>query len=99
MPTMQFTVWGAATATAEGPVLQEDVITIDVTATNTAAIEGSGRKMRRVRIFCDTDAWVTWGAPGITALIDGTEGRMMGAENPEYFPIEAGFEISVIARA
>jgi len=99
MAEMQFTVWDGASETAHGSVLQEDVVTTSATAANTAAITGSGRKIRKVRIYCENDCWVTWGAPGITAVITGGEGRMMGADNPEYFSIEAGFEISVIERA
>jgi len=100
MATMQYTVWTAAAEVAVGPVLQEGAVAISDTAAPSEAIIGQPngeRVKRRVRIMCDAKAWVTWGA-GVTALNDGTEGRMMGAEIPEYFDIEAGHTISVIER-
>ena len=97
MATMQFTVWISAAEVAIGAVLQEGAVTISGTAAPSAVITGEGRVKRRVRVMCDAKAWVHWGA-GVTALDDGTAGRMMGAENPEYFDMEAGHIISVIER-
>jgi hypothetical protein len=51
----------------------------------------------RVRIFSDADCFVTWGEDP-TATIDGTSGRPIGANNPEYFSIKHGHKISVIER-
>lgn len=97
MATLQFTVFESAAETALGDPIQEDTIEISGTSTQGAAISGSGRRRRRVRIVCDADAWVTWGADP-TAINDGSAGRMMGQENPEYFDIEAGHKIAVIER-
>ena len=51
----------------------------------------------RVRIFSDADCFVTWGDDP-TALVDGTEGRPIGANNPEYFAIQNGQRLAVINR-
>jgi hypothetical protein len=51
----------------------------------------------RVRIFSDADCFVTWGE-NPTALQDGSEGRPIGANNPEYFSIKNGYKLSVIER-
>ena len=97
MATMQMTIFEGASQTATGAVLQEEIVTISGTAAPTSVIEGDGRKQVIARIYCDVDAWVTWGT-GVTALQDGTEGRMIGANNPEYFRLEAGWSVSVIER-
>jgi hypothetical protein len=51
----------------------------------------------RVRIFSDADCFVTWGDDP-TALVDGTAGRPIGANNPEYFAIDNGQRLAVINR-
>ena len=51
----------------------------------------------RVRIFSDADCFVTWGE-NPTALQDGTSGRPIGANNPEYFSIKNGHRLAVIER-
>ena len=96
MPSLQITVFPEATVVALGDPVLEEVITISGTHALSTVIPGT-KKNRRVRIFADTDCFVTWGT-NPTALIDGSEGRMIGAGNPEYFGIEAGFRISVIER-
>lgn len=97
MATLQFTVWDTAAEVALGDPSQEDTVAIGGTSAQTAEITAEGKKRRRVRIICDTNAWVTWGEDP-TALADGSAGRMMGAENPEYFDIESGHKIAVIQR-
>lgn len=97
MATLQFTVFEHANEVALGVPLQEGTIDIAGTSTQGAVIVGSNRRRRRVRIVCDSAAWVTWGE-NPTALSDGSEGRMMGAENPEYFDLEANHRIAVIQR-
>ena len=100
MATLQFTVWKGAGAVAQGPVVNEDIITISSTSAQSSGVvdPAGGNKTRFVRIMADGDCWVTWGADP-TALDDGTEGRMMGAENPEYWWITADQKIAVIERA
>jgi hypothetical protein len=97
MATLQFTVWEYASDVANGDPIQEDVVAIGGGSLQSDPIVGSNRKRQRVRVVCDTNAWVTWGA-NPTALDDGTAGRMMGQENPEYFEIEAGHRLAVIER-
>jgi len=98
MATLFFAVFEDAAQTALDIPLQEDVIAIGVGSLQSATIVGSGKKKRTVRLFADVDCFVTWGADP-TAVADGSEGRPIGAENPEYVSIEAGHKIAVIARA
>lgn len=97
MASLFYTVFEGAAEVALGEVLQEGAVTIGAGSLTSAAITGSGRKRRRVRIMCDSNAFVTWGESP-TALNDGTEGRPMSAEVAEYFDIESGFQIAVIER-
>lgn len=97
MATLQITVFEEAKEVAFGLPQQEIVVTVGVASAQSATIVGSGRKVKRCRLVSDTDCWVTWGE-NPTALNDGTDGRMMGANNPEYFAIEAGWKVAVIER-
>jgi len=96
MASLQLAVWDTAASTATGPVLQEEVVTISATSAQSSVITGTNI-YRTVRIYADTDCFVTWGS-NPTALTDGTEGRMIGANNPEYFQIVSGDKIAVIER-
>jgi len=96
--TLFYAAFVDAVSTALGRVVVEDTVAIAGTAANSASLPGTARERYKVRIMCDVDAFVTWDNPPIAAKADGTEGRPMGAENPEYFDIEAGMEISVIER-
>lgn len=101
MALMQLTVWQSASEVALGDIIQEETIPITGTSTPSSTIVGSNRVRRRVRIFCDTDAWVTWGPTDggdPVANDSGANGRMIGAGNPEYFDIECGHKIAVLAR-
>lgn len=101
MATLQYTVFHNAGATAQGPVLNEDVLTISGTAAQSGAMHSTAspaNQARRVRIATDTDCWVTWGEDP-TAVNDGTDGRMMFANSWEYVEIQANHKISVIQRA
>ena len=102
MALMQLTVWQSASEVALGDVIQEETVPISGTSTPSSAIDGTNRVRRRVRIFCDADAWVTWGSTeGGDPVADdsGSNGRMIGAGNPEYFDIECGYKVAVLARA
>jgi hypothetical protein len=99
MATLQYTVYNTAGATANGPVLNEGVITIGGTSAAGAIMDAdAGNKARRVRIAVDTDCWVTWDADP-TAVNDGSEGRMMFAGSWEYVEVLANHKIAVIERA
>ena len=97
MTTLYFCVWDSAAAVANGDPIQEGTVDISTGSKKSDVIVGDNRKRRRVRIFCDANAFVTWGADP-TATNDGLSGRPMGSENPEYFDIEAGHQIAVIER-
>lgn len=97
MSKLQITVFTSASEVAHGVPIQEEWIDYTSSSVQSNAIAGSSRAQRRVRIFSDADCFVTWGA-NPTATTDGTSGRMMGAENPEYFSIEAGMKVAVIQR-
>lgn len=98
MATLYFCVWEGAAAKATGDPVQEGTVTIAGTHNESATITGTGRKVQTVRLFADTNCFVTWGSNPV-AVNDGSDGRPMGSENPEYFNIEAGYKISVISRA
>ncbi|MGB0971935.1 MAG: hypothetical protein ACPGVG_13385 [Mycobacterium sp.] len=101
MSTLHFAVWNDAREVAIGPPEQEGAITFTTPSAQGAVIvpgDSAKKTLKRVRVICDADAWVTWGE-NPTAVADGTEGRMMGAENPEYYGIQAGHRIAVIQRA
>ena len=97
MATCQITVFADSSALAIGSPIQELAVTIGAVSTQSAALTGSKQELRKVRIMCDTNAWVEWG-DNPTATTDGTSGRMFGAENPEYVGIRSGQIIAVIAR-
>jgi hypothetical protein len=98
---LQYTVWKSASATAEGAVVNENVITIAGSSAQSPTVmdpnAGGARAKRRVRVSTDAACWVTWGSDP-TALDDGTAGRMMHADSWEYFDIEAGERIAVIEK-
>ncbi len=98
---LHFAVFASARATGNGPVLNENVRSIGGSSQATGVMDASaGNRARRVRVAVDTNCWVTWGAPGIAALTNGTEGRPMGTDisTVEYFDIQADHVIAVIAR-
>ena len=98
MASLQYTVWRTASEVALGDVLNEGVITIDVSSAQSGVMKDTMENRNcRVRLMADADCWVTWGEDP-TALNDGTGGRMLGAENPEYFDIRADYKIAVIQR-
>jgi len=98
MPTLQLTVWESAAEVALGDLLLEEVITISGTSAPSASVIPGTKRNRRVRLFSDTDCFVTWGPGTPVAKTDGTEGRMLAAESPEYFAIPAGEKVAVILR-
>ena len=101
MATLQYTVWTSAGPVARGDVRTENVIAVGGTSTQSSAVvdaaAGNVNDKRRVRVYSDVDAIVNWGS-NPTALQDGTGGRFMGADNPEYFHMLAGDLIAVIER-
>lgn len=96
MPSLQITAWNDAVSTSMGDVLQEEIVSIGAGSLQSGVIVGSG-VFRKVRMYADSDCFVTWGA-NPTATTDGTSGRFLGANNPEYFQLEAGERVAVIER-
>lgn len=100
MATLQYTVFHNAGAVAQGPVLNEGVITIAGTSAASGVMDSAAQptnQSRRVRIAVDTDCWVTWDADP-AAVNDGSDGRMMFAGSWEYVEIQANHKIAVIER-
>lgn len=88
------TVWESASEVALGDPLQFTSAVIGGAAS--AAIVGEGRKRRRVRVYADAACWVKYGAnPTATGAADAMP---LGADNPEYIDMEAGYVLTAIAR-
>ena len=96
MANLQISVFSDAREVAFGVPLQEEIIVIGGTSLQSSVLTGS-RTTHRIRIYAEANCFVTWGL-NPTALQDGTEGRFIGADNPEYFGIPASFKIAVIER-
>lgn len=99
MSNLYFTVWDTAAEVANGPVKNEGAIAIAGTSAQSSAVVDAtgGNRSRRVRLFAEAACFVTWG-DNPTAVSDGTDGRAIGAENPEYVEILANQKIAVIQR-
>jgi hypothetical protein len=94
MANVYMTVWETASEVALGDSLQHTAAVID--GANSDPIVGDGRKRRRVRLYAEQACWVNWGAsPTATGATDSIP---LGADNPEYFDIEAGHVLTAIAR-
>ena len=88
------TVWESASEVALGDPIQYTQAVIG--GANSAAISGSGRKRRRVRLYADAACWVKYGAnPTATGA---TDAMALGADNPEYIDMEAEHILTAIAR-
>jgi hypothetical protein len=96
MASLQLSVFSNASSTAAGDVLQEEVVNISNSSVQSNVIVGSNN-YRVVRMYADVDCFVTWGSDP-TALSDGTDGRFIGANNPEYFRLQAGEKVATIER-
>lgn len=96
MASLQLTVYPDAAEVALGEPVLEEFVAITGASLKSTVLPGA-KTWRRVRLFADADCFVQWGVDP-EAKIDGTSGRMLAAESPEYFAIEAGHQIAVIAR-
>ena len=94
---LYFEVCESAVEMGKGDPIQQGRVEITGTSGQSAAISGSGRKRRAVRLWADVDCFVLWGA-NPTALQDGTGGQPYGASNPEWREIEAGHVIATIEK-
>jgi hypothetical protein len=94
MAAVYMTVWEDAAEVALGDALQYTQATIG--GANSAAITGTGKKRRRVRIYAEAACWVKTGAnPTATGA---TDSMPVGADNPEYLDIEASHVLTAIVR-
>ena len=102
MATLYYCVFNNAGATAQGPVLSEGVVSIAGTSTSSTSVmdpnAAVANEARRVRLFTDTNCFVTWG-DSPTAVNDGSAGRPMTAESWEYVEIPANQKLAVISRS
>ncbi len=98
MSNLFIAAFGDAKEVAFGSPIQEQVVSFTTPSVQSAVLTVHvPAKMYRVRILADADCFVTWGDDP-TALIDGTNGRPVGANNPEYFGIPSGQRLAVIQR-
>lgn len=95
----QITVFAHLGLTPGGTVLLEEVVSVTGASLQSSAVPTTGvvGPLAGVRVHSDADCYVTWG-DNPTALDDGTEGRAVGAENPEYFGVPPGQKLAVISR-
>ena len=96
MATLWIQSFASAAEVAYNAPHQQMSLTISGTQATAAVLtspSGSNNAhMLRVRLMADSDCHVSWAGAATTA------DTPMGAENPEYFGIEAGTAISVIQR-
>ena len=97
MAELQITAFPTATIVPHGKPVVEEKITITGTSAATPTAMPASQIRYKVRLFSDVKCYVTWGVVPV-AKIDGTEGRMLGAENPEYVELEPGEKVAVIER-
>ena len=97
MATLFLTVFRDADRVLLDEPIQETTVTIAGASAQSAAISGSNKEIRSVRLFADADCFVKWG-DNPTALADGTAGMPIGAENPEVVGVKAGQLVAVIER-
>ena len=98
MASLFATVFPDANQTALGDI--EAVLTVaTLSGTNqqTAVVaDGGTTKIKRVRVFVDGNAWVSYGTnPDAT---DTAKRFPMGSENPEYFTVPVGAKFAAITR-
>ncbi len=95
MAAVYMTVWDSAAEVACGDPVQFTSATIG--GADSAAVSGSGKKRKRVRLYAEAACWVKYGAsPTATGA---TDAMPLGADNPEYVDIEAGHVLTAIVRS
>lgn len=105
MANLYVTVYAGAAEVASGRPSQQ-FVGILIGATSTPSTEtitlpaGNIRRSYRIRVLAESNCFVTWGPAedSPVAKNDGTDGRAVGAENPEYFEAFQGDKIAVIER-
>ena len=95
MTTVYITAWESAAEVALGDPIQYTAATID--GANSNPIIGDGKKRRRVRLHPLVNCWIKYGAAPVAT--GSGDSIALGANNPEYFDIEAGYVVTAITRA
>ena len=98
MANVYITVWDGANEVALGDPIQYATAIIDGANSDPITNSGSGKVKRRCRcrLYAESNAWVKFGdSPTATGASDSIA---LGADNPEYFDIEAGYIITAIMR-
>ena len=99
MPDLYYCAWRDAKEVGIGLVVAEGKVAIGGTSTASAVLDSTlGKKALYVRLWADGDNFTTWGAEGIEAAQDGSEGRPYASESPEYHWIRADHVIATIER-
>lgn len=97
MASLYYAVFEAVGRIVLDEPIQENKVAISATSAQSATITGTGNKMQYVRLFADTNCFVTWGDDP-TALTDGSEGRPLQAGVQDYVGVKAGQKLAVIQR-
>lgn len=100
MATLWLHVFSTAEQVAIGEPIQKISVAIGSAAVSSDPLDADpvnadARRRRRVRFFADAACHVVWGASPQEAT---TADVPIGAENPEYFDVEAKHIVSVIER-
>ena len=98
MSSLFVAVFDDAAEVALGKPTQEFIVDISGTSAASAVISGIDNRHKRVRLWADIDCFVTWDVGTPTAINDGSGGRPLGAKNPEYFAVQVGQKLAVIAK-
>ena len=94
MANVNVTVFDGAASTPVGD--PEQYLTAVIGGANSSAVLGSNRKRWTARFYAESDCWLKWGAnPTATGASDSVA---LGADNPEYFNVEAGHVVTAITR-
>ena len=95
MADLYINVWETANAVALGDVKQTQSVTIGASSAQSSAVWGTSPKRMRVRLYAESDCFVMWGSDPTASSSDGVP---LGADQKEYFDIQAGYLVAVIER-
>lgn len=101
MANVYLTAWDAAVEVAVGDVTDNLVAVIGtgVSGELTSSRPQTPKQRKRVRLLADDDCFVVFWKDGADPDInDGDDALPLGANNPEYFDMQAGRVLKAIAR-
>ena len=94
MANLYISVYDGAASTPIGD--PEQYLTAVIGGANSDTVLGSNRKRWTARFYAESDCWMKRGEnPTATGASDS---EPIGADNPEYFTVEAGHVITAITR-